>query len=517
MITNNNQDPQNQPVYKPAAEPAAVAAPAAAPAPAFEQQTHQTSYTPAVAAAPTPAPAPSTAQPMPPYMAYPYPIPALKKEKRVYTVAEKVLLFAALAIAILFDRVILAYPTTVPAPMHYAAFSLCFLAIFYMFFRDKLRYDVISWFLTGSIVALCVWSFFFWDILSSRSSGSRNIGLINYPVIAAVMMGLIIYMTGDFKLKETGRIAIAWLCGFFVKPFSGISVFFGTLGASLFGEGKTNTKKAALGIAISLALLPVLLPLLSSADRVFGYHLMQILSSFNIASLIWHTIVIAVAFMLVYSFLWNVGFGTKKANTNESNVYGTNASETDAKEQKKIFAGIDTLTSSIVLSSVILLYTVFCIVQFTYLFAGAGLPGGISYSEYAREGFAQTVVICAINLLVFGVFLHFRKQSIVTTGLLLGLLALTGIMLFSGFIRLGLYIDYYGMTWLRLLSAWFIIYMAAVIIMCAIRLRLEKLPLIAISTLVLIGWYIVLGYINPDGFIAWYNQLLNYGTVISVY
>jgi len=159
----------------------------------------------------------------------------------------------------------------------------------------------------------------------------------------------------------------------------------------------------------------------------------------------------------------------------------------------------------------------FCVVQFTYLFAEAGLPGGMTYSEYAREGFAQTVVVCVINLLIFGVFLHFGKISKLITGMLAGLLALTGVMLFSGFVRLGLYIDFYGMTWLRLLSAWFIIYMAAVIVFCGIRLWRERLPLIALCTMILVGWYIVLGYLNPDGLIAWYNNWLNYDAVVIVY
>ena len=74
---------------------------------------------------------------------------------------------------------------------------------------------------------------------------------------------------------------------------------------------------------------------------------------------------------------------------------------------------------------------------------------------FRREGFAQTVAVCAINLLIFGVFLRFGARNRVTTILLASLLALTGVMLFSGFVRLGLYIDAFGMTWLRLLSAWF--------------------------------------------------------------
>jgi len=442
----------------------------------------------------------------PPYIPYIQPAALPKKEKRSFSIAEKLLLLAALAIAILFDRA-LPHFFTENYTRYYAAFSLCFLAVFYVFFWKKLRHNVISWYLTGCITALCAWSFIFWEI-----SGNGYFGLINFPVIPAVIMGLIVYMTGNFELKEAGSIAIAWLSGVFIKPFSGIHIFFGAIGASLFGEGKSKTKKAALGIAITLPLLLIILPLLSSADRAFGYHLMQILSNFNFATMIWHLVVITTACILVYSFLWNVGFGGNRVNVADG---ATLASEVSKKERKETSFKIDTLISSIILGSIALLYTVFCIVQFTYLFAGTGLPGGITYSEYAREGFAQTVVVCAINLLIFGVLLHFRKQSKITTGLLIGLLALTGVMLFSGFIRLGLYIDYYGMTWLRLLSAWFIIYLAAVIIMCGIRLWREKLPLIAVSTMVLVGWYVILGYTNPGGFVAWYNQMLDYDAVLS--
>jgi len=413
------------------------------------------------------------------------------KEKRAFSVAEKYLLILALAVAVLFDRVLVVNFFTMNSPKFYGAFWICFLAAFYGFFWKILRHNIISWYMAGCAVLLCAWSFFFWDI-----AVFGDFGFINYLVIPAVMMGIIVYTTGDFHLKETGRIALAWLGGFFVKPFSGIPVFFEAVGASLFGEGKTNTKKAVPGAAIAFALLLILLPLLGSADKAFGYHLMQLLSNWDFGSIAGHSFVIIIACILFYSFMWNFGFNVKP------------------KEHKKIASKIDTMVTCIILGSVILLYMIFCAVQFTYLFAGAGLPGGISYSEYAREGFAQTVVVCAINLLIFGVFLHYGVKNKVTVCLLTGLLVLTGVMLFSGFIRLGLYIDFYGMTWLRLLSAWFIIYLAIAVVLCGVRIWRDKLPLLAVCALILIGWYIVLGYINPDGFVAWYNELLDYDAVL---
>ena len=79
-------------------------------------------------------------------------------------------------------------------------------------------------------------------------------------------------------------------------------------------------------------------------------------------------------------------------------------------------------------------------------------------------------------------------------------------MLCSGFIRLKLYIDAYGLTWLRMISGWFIIYLAAVIVMSAARLRVEKIPVMAYSALFLLVWFLVLGCTNPDAMIARYNS-----------
>jgi hypothetical protein len=311
-------------------------------------------------------------------------------------------------------------------------------------------------------------------------------------------MALAVYTAGEFSLKDAGGIALSWLTGFVIKPFSGIPSFFGANGSLFKGENKLLVRKILLGVVITLPLLLIILPLLSGADRAFGYHLTQLISGLNIGSFVLHTFIIGIAFMLFYSFLWNMGFGAK------------------LKAISKSSARIDSIVSGIVLGTVTLLYVIFCAVQFTYLFAGAGLPGGMTYSEYAREGFAQTVVVCAINLLIFGVFLQFRKESKITTGLLIGLLALTGVMLFSGFVRLELYIGAFGMTWLRLLSAWFIVYLAVVIVVCAIRMWKEKLPAIAVCALFLLGWYVVLGYINPSGFIAWYNDLFDYDAVVAM-
>jgi hypothetical protein len=331
-------------------------------------------------------------------------------------------------------------------------------------------------------------------IFLSGGSDNMDYALLTYLVIPAVLMAHAQFSMGGYKLKDADKIALAWLQGWFEKPFSGIPAFFEAIGSLVAGENKSTAKKAALGIGITLPVLGIIVPLLMGADQVFGFYIRQIIGSWDIGFWVLHTVAIAVAFMLFYSFLWNTGLRERKA----------------VQAQAKPAPGIDAVICYIVLGAVCMLYVLFCAVQFTYLFAGAGLPDGMTYSEYAREGFAQTVAVCALNLLIFGVFLQFGAKKKATSAFLACLLGLTSLMLFSGFIRLKLYIDAYGLTWLRILSAWFIIYLVAVIAVCVARMLRGALPAIALCAIILLGWFTCLGYANPDAIAEKYNQSYHY-------
>jgi hypothetical protein len=299
------------------------------------------------------------------------------------------------------------------------------------------------------------------------------------------------YTAGEYTLKDAGKLAKAWLLGWVLKPFSGIAACFEAIYSSVAGQRKGNAGKILIAIAIVIPVLVILIALLSGADLMFGYYIEKILKDFEIVSLLWHIVAIIVVFILFYSFLWNIGYGKKP---------GSAASKELA---------IDSIISAIVLGAVTALYIAFFAVQFTYLFARAGLPETMpSFAVYAREGFGQTVAVCAINLILFGIFLQgsLNRKKI----LLAVLLGLTAVMLISGALRLNLYVDAYGLTWLRLLSAWFIVYLAAVIVLCAVRMVNRKLPAVAIAAMILIGWFLVLGYMNPDWIIWQYNTVLGW-------
>ena len=404
---------------------------------------------------------------------------------RIFSHAERMLLLISLAIAVLFDRLLFAqlFRHEFHLPFFSALFWLAFFVIFYTVFWKRLRNNRVLWMVTAFAVLLCIW-----NILFDYQGGY---GTVTMLVIPAVIMAHVVYSTGGNQLKDVGLIVVEWLSGWVVKPFSAISMMFGAVGSLVADTKRTKLKKVVLGIICTLPLLFVILPLLSSADLVFAYFLARLLGGFNFVSFASHGIAIVIAAMLFYSFLWNIGYAEKKP------------------QKERLCVGIDAIVSCIVLGTTVTIYTLFCVIQFTYLFAGAGLPANMTYSEYAREGFAQIIVICAINLFLFGILLQYGKHIRAVLVLLASLLCLSGVMLMSGFVRLNLYIQTYGLTWLRLLSAWFILYLAAVIALSFVRMLREKLPLIAMSAFVLLGWYTVLGYSNPDGLIMKYNLQAN--------
>jgi hypothetical protein len=404
--------------------------------------------------------------------------------KKAYSKPEKILLLVSLAIGVLFDRLMVSPIVDLQGfnsvRVFAGAFWLCWIAAFCAVYRKRLRKNITLWIVALFSAALCVWNFIF-------PEGNNEYGALVYLVIPAVLMAHVQMAAGGFGLKDAGQIGLAWISGWLIKPFSGIPVMFGAAGSLFRGGSRTAAKRAAIGAAITLALFLILIPLLSGADMMFGFYIDRMTDGFNLSPLIFHGAVVLIAFALFYSVLWNAGFGN---NT--------------VKPLAASFS-IDKIICVMVLGAVALLYALFCGVQFTYLFAGAGLPEGMTYSAYAREGFSQTVTVCAINLAIFGVFLRFGAKSRVLNVLLGVLLGLTAVMLYSGAIRLYLYIGAYGLIWLRLLPAWFIIYLAAVLILCAVRMAKERLPVFALCAVLLLGWFAALGYSNPDRLIDDYN------------
>ncbi len=155
------------------------------------------------------------------------------------------------------------------------------------------------------------------------------------------------------------------------------------------------------------------------------------------------------------------------------------------------------------LATLVALFAAFVALQLSTLYAGHGYvlkTAGLTYAEYAREGFAQLLVAAALTLAVIAAAARWTQ----TNRLLLGALCLlTLIVLASALTRLDLYMDAYGFTRARLTAQATILWLGGVfatILVAGATRRGAHLPraTLALSAAALLAFAIS----NPDRRIA---------------
>ena len=158
------------------------------------------------------------------------------------------------------------------------------------------------------------------------------------------------------------------------------------------------------------------------------------------------------------------------------------------------------------------LFAVFVAVQIAVLFGGHEhvlRTAGLTYAEYARQGFWQLLAVAGLTLTVVGGAAVFaakpHRAHRLLLRVLLGILcALTIVVLVSALRRLWLYEEAYGLTRLRLLAeaiavwlgAFFALLLAAGLVA---RLRRRLAPVTIAGTAVAL---LAVSLLDPDGLIA---------------
>jgi len=168
-----------------------------------------------------------------------------------------------------------------------------------------------------------------------------------------------------------------------------------------------------------------------------------------------------------------------------------------------------------------ILYIVYMIVMGVYLFSAfAGtLPEGLTYWDYARNGFFELCGIAAINLFMLVFTYSFAKRAAgeypkpmrALTGLLC---VMTELLVVTAVSKMLLYIDAFGLSRLRVYVLWFLIMLFiifAILIVWHIRPYIKKpagfTPFNAGRPIVIVAvcFTLALFLANTDGIIAKYN------------
>jgi len=253
-------------------------------------------------------------------------------------------------------------------------------------------------------------------------------------------------------------------------------------------------RRVMIGVALSIPALIFIVVMLSRADTIFyetvAYIIGEITSLIH-ASLVWRILVGVVAGLYLFGIMYNI-FAPK----------GQEVSWGIATRKG------DCVILGVVLSSVLLVYTLFVVIQFRYLFAPPyNLPYGLCFVTYARRGFFELLFLTAVNVAFILVTVWLTKtqegRGAKTIKILcMYLCAVTVILLVSSFYRMWLYSSDDGLTRMRLLVFGFLFFELIGLIFTFVHIMKPKFNILPVYALIALSYFLLLNLVPIDRIIA---------------
>lgn len=261
--------------------------------------------------------------------------------------------------------------------------------------------------------------------------------------------------------------------------------------SSMFKVKRNEEKENNIGRAILLTipLVIVVIALLASADDIFGNifvegfnSIFEMFSKFELTTIVLKIALIAALFVYFSSFFNHIMF------------------EYEPKDEK--FAELevkDITTTKMILSALNVIYILFCFIQIKSLFLKQ--VDVSAYSQYARKGFFQLMLVSFINLVVILVAKKCEKNKYINVMCLI-MIACTFIILLSSGYRMFLYEDAYGYTRLRLLVYVALLTEAILLIPTIAYVIDQKINLPKVYLTIVVIMYVGINLANIDNIIT---------------
>lgn len=337
-------------------------------------------------------------------------------------------------------------------------------------------------------------------------SGSYLWRAPNFLCTILLYSTMVAILTDNFPVKELNFKFIFKILEHVIVPLRNFNIPFKWINKYKSDDAKKKLHSSILlGIFISLPFVVFLLIMLSSADLVFSVKVENTLEWFSKMldiELIFKIIFGMIAGLYLFGLIYIV-FAEKKSDS--QNAFFT----LDIRPKNA-----DTIVINILLSSILLVYTLFIFIQFKYLFAGSVLPGNLNYAEYARRGFFELIFLSFLNigLILLTVFLYKEKiyvqrnkWSNLTKIFMMYLCAVTFVMLISSFYRMYLYDQEYGFTRLRVLVYGFLIFETIGLIITAAFIMRPEFNIMAVYMVIGLCYYLCLNVVQIDYIISKHN------------
>lgn len=255
-----------------------------------------------------------------------------------------------------------------------------------------------------------------------------------------------------------------------------------------------RTLSALLGLACAIPVLAVLIPLLVSSDAAFE-GLIKSIDAKVIRECLVAVLTGAALCLLLFS---------QMISLNRCRV-----APSDAAKRR----GIEPLVVGMFLAAVCAAYLLYLFSQLAYFFSAFRglLPKDFTVAQYARRGFFEMCGIVFLNLcmVLLAVNLCRKKENGRLPGLIRALLLFLCVfsvaMVATALSKMLLYVRSFGMTRLRILTSVFMLFLAAVVVVVALRLFFRGLPLWKLTVTVGVLCLLSVGFVNVDRIVAAYN------------
>ncbi len=266
--------------------------------------------------------------------------------------------------------------------------------------------------------------------------------------------------------------------------------------ATLAGSGRRPTRRVAGSLLVTFVLLGVFGTLFATADVAFSQALAGLIPALSVWPLLLRILIFGCTTIVVLTGAFLAASPPRFNRPPAASPVGRTPWAIPIASLDLLFLGFVAVQADVLLTS-----------DKDHLLHSTGL----TYAEYARQGFWQLLIVTGLVLLVVAVAIRYaptdKRADRATIRTLLGLLcALTLVVVAVALRRLYLYEEAYGWTRLRLWVHAFELWMGLVIVLITIagmRLKAAWLPraIAASGAAGLLG----LSLLNPDGFIATRN------------
>jgi hypothetical protein len=373
---------------------------------------------------------------------------------------------------------------------------LVFIMSFYIVFFVRYRGFPFSHQRLGYLVLICIW------LLSASYFITNHLVfyVLNILVIPSLVIFHLILITSQKNMQWNKLAFVTYLFSRLLESIRYNFIFVSLFG-KVFKQGMDESKymvwkKVLIGILISIPVLFVVLMLLMSADAQFERMIGGIPQWFQVIEA---EDVMRIIAVLIYTFAF---FGLLQVLLKKQ----IKAIKQEENIQSFKIDSIITITVLVLINAVYILFTV---VQFKYFFSGS-LQGDFTYAEYARKGFFELLFVTMINLsiIIFILSLGERAASNIkrfTQIMLTILVLLSAVILSSAFMRLSMYEDAYGFTFIRVMAHSFMIFLVVIFTYTLVKIWIEKLSLFHFYFISSLLYYTAMNMIDIEEIIVTQN------------